>query len=349
MNFNLDCAVWETTLNCNLNCLHCGSKAGYKRRSELNTKEALKLCKDLAELNCFNVCLMGGEPFLRKDWLKIAKEVKNLGMELSLVSNGLILDKFLNDLIELEPYVVGVSIDGTSKTHNKIRGLNNSFEKAFESLTLMRENDIEATAITTVHKLNFKDLPALLDLFLGRGLGWQIQLAIPIGRFNKKYLLSEEEFYSVALFMTSSRIKHFGEISIAGGHCFGYNSRFLPNAKWNGCQAGINVIGIESNGDITGCLSMGGGFVEDNIRNKSLIDIWNDENAFSYNRNFDKNKLGENCKDCKYWARCKGGCNATSYSLTSKFHNDPYCFFKIENNFLQKGSLLDKLLLKISK
>jgi molybdenum cofactor biosynthesis enzyme MoaA len=36
---------------------------------------------------------MGGEPFLRQDCFSIARCVKQLGMELSFVSNGMVLQK----------------------------------------------------------------------------------------------------------------------------------------------------------------------------------------------------------------------------------------------------------------
>ena len=35
-----NCAVWEITLKCNSNCIHCGSKAGKTRLDELNTEES---------------------------------------------------------------------------------------------------------------------------------------------------------------------------------------------------------------------------------------------------------------------------------------------------------------------
>ena len=92
--------VWETTLRCNLKCIHCGSSAGKSRQNELTTKEALKVVKDLSELNTESVCLMGGEPFLRKDWDIISKEIKNYNMKLLFISNGYnINDKIIFSII----------------------------------------------------------------------------------------------------------------------------------------------------------------------------------------------------------------------------------------------------------
>ena len=61
-------AVWETTLRCNLNCLHCGSRAGRARPDELLTSEALDVIDELVEVGIDEVTFAGGEPFLRPDW-----------------------------------------------------------------------------------------------------------------------------------------------------------------------------------------------------------------------------------------------------------------------------------------
>ncbi|CAG1008512.1 partial Putative mycofactocin radical SAM maturase MftC, partial [Anaerolineales bacterium] len=60
-SYTLECAVWEFTLACNLNCIHCGSSAGSRRADELTSAEAVELCLDLKRAGCLGVALMGGE------------------------------------------------------------------------------------------------------------------------------------------------------------------------------------------------------------------------------------------------------------------------------------------------
>ncbi len=335
--------VWETTLRCNLKCLHCGSSAGKARPNELTTKEAIQLCKDLAKLNTQEVCLMGGEPFLRKDWHIIAKQVKDLNMKLLVISNGYNINKdIISKLVELEPYSVSTSLDGaTAKTHDYIRGVNGSFDKVMEYISLSKEADLPTTVITTVSKLNLKELPMLRDFLLNKRIAWQIQVATPEGRFINKYALSKEEYYSVALFIASMKNKYSSkEIPVIGAHCFGYHSQHLPwlglYPGWNGCQAGISVLSIKSNGNVVGCLSISNAYIEGNIRKRSIIDIWNDPNAFAYNRKFKVEYLGDNCIGCKYGETCKGGCMGMSIGFTDKPYNHPYCFYKIEPELLKK-------------
>lgn len=335
MSYQLKCAIWEITLRCNLQCSHCGSSAGLPRANELTTKECFGLCEQLAELDCENVALMGGEPFLRKDWFSIGQCIKNLGMSLSIVSNGIILEKYIEKIFQLKPSVVGISLDGIKETHEKIRG-KGTFEKAIKAINLLREKGIQITVITAASKLNFKDLPEIKKLFYKKGVNWQIQLARPFGNFQKEQMLSKEEFYATALFIAKERIENsFKYLLIIGAHCFGYYSKILPRCNFKSCSAGINNIGITSDGGIVGCLAMNHDkFIEGNIREKSLKEIWENPNNFTYSRKFTKEQLGSNCKDCKYGPICKGGCNAKSYTLTRKFHNDPYCFYAIEKNII---------------
>lgn len=338
MSRRIECVVWEFTLKCNLKCSHCGSSAGKARENELTTSECFRLCEELADLGCDNVSLMGGEPFLRDDWFSVGQCVKDLGMNLNFVSNGMILGKYIDKLSGLEPKVVGMSLDGLEKTHDKIRGVKGSYRKVLDSIDLLREQGIQTTVITTVSKINFDDLPEMKNVIFKRGVNWQIQVAMPFGNFKKEQMLSKEEFYSVALFIAAERIKtSFDDLPVIGAHCFGYNSKLLPGCKsWKGCTAGISSIGLTSDGGLAGCLSMGNNrFIEGNIREQSLKEIWNDENKFSYNRKFTKEKLGPNCKDCKYGVKCRGGCNAMSYTITNNFNNDPYCFYNIEKNIIK--------------
>ena len=328
--------VWEITLKCNLKCRHCGSSAGKERDDELSTEEGLKLCDDLARLGFKGVTLFGGEPFLRKDWCVLGKHVKDLGMKLSVVSNGFVnANKIIPELAKLEADSVQVGLDGaTAKTHDNIRGVNGSFEKAIEFLRLSKKAGLSNGAITTASKMNFKELPKIRDLIVKEGIDWQVQEAIPMGRFPKEMVLSEQEYYSLGLFIASNRKKYSSEgIFIGGPHNLGFHSQFIPDMGskgWQGCWAGKKVLGIQSDGGVKGCLALSDEFTEDNIRNRSILDIWNDPDSFAFNRGFKKEDIGENCKDCKYRVTCKGGCSTRSNLSTGILHNDRYCFYRIE-------------------
>ncbi|MCK4995812.1 MAG: radical SAM protein [Thermoplasmatales archaeon] len=331
-------ALYELTLRCNMNCIHCGSSAGLKRTKELTTEEWNNVTKQLADLNCKEITLLGGEPFLRKDWYEISKEVKDRGIKITYMSNGfLINEKTIEKLRKIEPKTISVSIDGARKeTHDKIRQLNGSFDKCMEVISNLKKAGLNTTVITSINKLNFQELPELISILLNKGIVWQLQIAIPLGRFKKDLLLSKEEYYAAAIFIASSRDKYSQkELPIIGTHCFGYYSKILRNPMvfpWNGCQAGISAIGIQSNGEVKGCLSLPPEFIEGNIRENTISEIWQKPGFCSYNRDFKKFDLNNDCVNCRFGEKCRGGCIGVSVGITGKSNGDTYCFKLIEEN-----------------
>lgn len=330
--------LYELTLRCNMNCIHCGSSAGQKRTNELTTEEWNSVTKQLADLNCKEMTLLGGEPFLRKDWYEISNEIKDRKIKITYMSNGLLINEnTIEKLRKIEPKVVSISIDGAKReTHDRIRQVKGSYDKCIKVISNLKAAGINTTVITSVNKLNFQELPELKAMLLNKGIVWQLQIAIPLGRFKKELLLSKEEFYTTAIFIASTREKYsIKELPIIGSHCFGYYSKKLRNVMvfpWNGCQAGISTIGIQSNGEVKGCLSLPPEFIEGNIRDNSISEIWQKPDFCSYNRDFEKSDLNNNCVDCKYGKKCRGGCLGVSIGITGKSNGDTYCLKLIESD-----------------
>jgi radical SAM protein with 4Fe4S-binding SPASM domain len=55
-------------------------------------------------------------------------------------------------------------------------------------------------------------------------------------------------------------------------------------------------------------------FVEGNVRQKSLREIWNRADAFAYNRLFKEEQLGGFCRVCRLRDVCRGGCSWATYA-----------------------------------
>jgi radical SAM protein with 4Fe4S-binding SPASM domain len=334
--------LYELTLRCNMRCVHCGSTAGESRTQELTTAEWNNVTKQLADLNCRDISLLGGEPFLNPDWYAIAQTITSYDMKVTIVTNGLCMNnEIISKLKRLQPYAVILSIDGgTSETHDSLRQQPGSFNTCMNVLSKLSDANLPLTVITTLNKKNVSELPRLRTLLLNKGIAWQLQIAVPTGRFSKEKMLSKEEFYAAALFIATTRQKyHMKEMPIIGAHCFGYNSEVLPNINllplWKGCQAGMTLLGIQSDGGVKGCLSLPPQFIEGYVKNASLHEIWNSPTAFSYNRRFSPEDLTNECVTCNYGKTCKGGCLSISTAVTGKPHGDPYCLRTIEKNMLK--------------
>lgn len=95
-------------------------------------------------ITIFNFC--GGEPLLRKDLEEIATYAKVKGMITGVNTNGTLLTPQRAETIAEAFDFVYVSIDGFEKTHDTIRGLEGTFERAITGL----KNLIEVRGDCTV-------------------------------------------------------------------------------------------------------------------------------------------------------------------------------------------------------
>src|SRR5215510_13631577 len=177
-------AVWEITLACDLKCHHCGSRAGKRRSEELTTHECLDLVRQLAAMGTREVTLIGGEAYLRRDWLRIIREIRDQGMDCTMQSGGLNLtEDRIKAAVDAGLQALGVSIDGLRETHDKLRGVKGSFDAAFRALRLIRKYGITATVNTQITSLVIPQLRELMELFIAAGAKtWQLQLTVAMGR-----------------------------------------------------------------------------------------------------------------------------------------------------------------------
>jgi radical SAM protein with 4Fe4S-binding SPASM domain len=330
-------AVWEITLNCNMQCIHCGSTAipGVKREAELTTGEALDLIHQLNELGTKRVVLSGGEPFIRKDWETLATEVARLGMTPCFISNGFLVNDAVAAKIKKlgSDAYIGISIDGTEPVHDHIRQRKGSHVKALGALKALENAGVQCSVITQVNKLNFGVLSELRDIIFRHGIyAWQVQLATPWGRLTKDMVLSDDEYLKLLEFITEQKKILGDKITAADdmGYFTHFEEVFRPGSEWQGCHAGIRNIGITSNGNIMGCLSLQDpAFIEGNIRKTKLSDIWYNPDGFSYNRKFKESDLQGYCRECHHRMKCKAGCHNTGYSITGSLFENKYCAYRI--------------------
>ncbi len=324
--------VWEVTQGCNLRCKHCGSSCENALEDELNTEEMLDVCRQLSELGVESVTLTGGEPTTRKDICQVVQELHHRGIIVNIITNGWSVETSLVD--EIKKSGIGtfaVSVDGLESTHDKIRR-KGSYEKAIHLLTCLVQKGIYAAAITTLNSVNLGELEELYHVFSNIGIcAWQIQFAIPMGsmRKNKDKILLPSQVSRVLDFISDKNSK--GDIYICSGDCLGYytNGKDRKNEVWQGCSAGIRSFGLLCNGDVIGCTSLRNeSFIEDNIRKRSLVSIWNDPESFEWNRTLKKSMLAGNCKKCGYGELCKGGCTCVRFFTKGTIYSEnEYCSY----------------------
>ena len=124
-----------------------------------------------------------------------------------------------------------------------------------------------------------------------------------------------------------------GRLKIMTMDDFGYFAitpklRFM-HQMWDGCSAGRHAIGIRSNGDVLGCLSLGDDFIEANLLETPLAEIWNSGRYFQRFRQKEDLLCGQ-CAKCTFGKRCKAGCTAMAISSTDTIGDNNYCVRRLE-------------------
>lgn len=119
-SYPLRSCVWEITLACCFSCNYCGSKAGHARDNELSTDECIDIARQLADIGCSRVSLIGGEVFMRSDWQKIVRALTARKVKVSIITNGFLFsEKLISDIKACNVESVAVSVDGPERSEER--------------------------------------------------------------------------------------------------------------------------------------------------------------------------------------------------------------------------------------
>jgi radical SAM protein with 4Fe4S-binding SPASM domain len=328
--------VWELTLACDAACVHCGSAAGAPRPAELTTTEALALCDALADLGVPQVTLSGGEPLVRPDWAELATRLVARGVRVELISNGLALDAAAAERIAASGIrSVTLSVDGVGPVHDALRGVRGAFDRVVGAAAHVRRAGLPVGAATQLNTRNIDRLEELERALVQAGfLGWQLQLTMPHGRCaeHRALVVPPAAVAGIVRFILAARARHLLPLYAADN--IGWmlpveplirSPRRPPDAFFAGCQAGLAVLGLTSDGTVRGCLSLPPAFDEGNVRERSLAEIWRDESRFAFNRRFRVEDLRGACASCAFARVCRGGCRSLAWAVTGAVSENPYC------------------------
>lgn len=329
---------WEMTLSCNMQCRHCGSRAGQARENELTEAECLDIADQLIDMGSEHVTFIGGEILLVPFWHRVARRFVDNKVATNIITNAYnIGNKQIEQLKQSGISDLAISIDGMEVTHNHIRGKKDSFRKVIDAFERLRDEGFYVSAITTLTKENYTQLDEMFNLLKKHNVWlWQLQLASPMGNCSDQldFLIPQSKIKDVIKFIKTKRKERSNPIVVAGDSIgyFSENCGNLRTADYNsdndyyGCGAGLLVIGIDSIGNVRGCESLQSDeFIEGNLRENTVQEIWNKEGAFSYNRNFTPDMLTGKCSRCDKGHICAAGCRSISHFVSGSKYNNIFC------------------------
>ena len=148
------------TYRCNARCNMCNR---YKKPSLPEEEISLDTIKKLPPMYFTNIT--GGEPFIRTDLKDIVRELYKKSDRIVISTNGFFTDRILDLCKEFPQIGIRISIEGLEETNNRIRGLEDGFNRGYTTLKKLVEMGMKDVGFgMTVQDANAKDLVALYNL-----------------------------------------------------------------------------------------------------------------------------------------------------------------------------------------
>jgi len=334
---------FAVTKACNLRCLHCHVSAKEALTDELNLHEAMHAIDEMVNLGTEALIFSGGEPLLRKDFvLALAEYCVDSGIIPAMLSNGVLLSrKVAWELKDAGIMAVGIPIDSVvPESHDKLRNVPGTFEKALKAIRACKEADLEVVITTMAMKDTFDEMPKRIEYLAKLGIE-QVAVydLVPVGRGKDimdqamsqtqrvkliKYLQQMQEERDMVFTMSGGLPMYPEIVSEMHKHSDSKPRDLLLKQFWIhtpvGCHAGIVYFSLRPNGDIYPCTFLP--IKVGNIREQSLASIWRNSKVLNELR---ERKLKGKCGECSISGTC-GGCRGRAYACSGDYmETDPVC------------------------
>ena len=355
--------IWNLIRRCNLTCKHCYSiSADIDFKGELNTEEVFTVMDDLKGFGVPVLILSGGEPLLRPDIFSISQRAKDMGFYVGLSTNGTLIDRHNIDAIAGVGYdYVGISIDGTQKTHDEFRRKQGAFDASMAAIRLCRERDIKVGMRFTMTEDNADEFPQMLQLMEDEGVNkFYLSHLNYAGRGNRNrdcdVQLQMTRHTMERLFETALRHAQRGDdLEFVTGNndadgvfLLQWVKQHFPEMaahiaaklrQWGGNSSGVNIANIDNLGVVHPDTfwwhySLG------SVRERPFSEIWTDtSDPIMRGLKASPRLIKGRCGTCRYFDICGGNTRVRAMQLSGDpWAEDPACYLTDEEIRDNNGS-----------
>lgn len=342
--YDLKTIYFYLTEGCNLRCRHCWLAPKYDpdgtKRPVLNLELFEKIIKQGIPLGLTRAKLTGGEPLLHPKINEIIDIVNDNGLKLSMETNALLLTKEMARKIasvEKKPFV-SISIDGAdADAHDRIRGVEGSFEKAVKGIENLAAEGIKPQVILTIMEHNKGHVEGVIRLAEKHGAkSVKFNVVQPASRGRTMHddgeTLGIKELVEMGRYIEKELSPKTGlKIYLTFPHAFRALGRMFDDEGGDCAMCGIlGILGVLPNGSYALC-GVGEVIPEMNFghaEKDSLKNVWETNTVLQSLRNGLPKKLKGICKQCLMKHVCRGGCIAQNY-YSSRDLWAPFWFCKM--------------------
>jgi PqqA peptide cyclase len=339
----------ELTYRCNLQCPYCYNPLALGAyRDELDTAAWGDVLQQAAALGVVQTHFSGGEPTLRRDLAELVAAASHLGLYTNLITQGTFLDDAaLDRLVESGLDHIQISIQAPdARLADQIAGAAVHAKKV-DALTRVRERPVALTLNCVLHRRNHDAIGnviafaerlgiARLELANVQFYGWAYRNRTALMPTAQQVRRAEE-----VVAAARERLRGVMEIVYVLPDYFGD----YPKPCMNGW--GSRFMTVTPNGCVLPCPAAAaiGSLRFENVRDRSLADIWNHSESFERYRG--TSWMPEPCRSCERREIDWGGCRCQAFLLTGDAGaTDPACSKSPEHGIvaaLREGSEDSKL------
>lgn len=259
----------RVTDNCNLHCSYCFANYPERGFNDPTTEQLKTLIKELRQSGTRRITLTGGEPLIRKDIREIVKYAHDLGLMVSLTTNGLLLKKH-EDILPLLDQLT-ISVDDSKEVHELHRG-KGVWDKVMDAIAFAKSKgskvQIQCT-ITNATDYKLENLFKIADKYdcivnmeiiapeYTEGTGFN-QRKEDITEENLKKLLNYQiENYNQRLVIGKKVMEYILKWPDFNKYRIFKGEKIPKDFKVIKCQAGIFSIIIDTDGYLLPCCRVG--------------------------------------------------------------------------------------------
>lgn len=291
--------------------------------SEETLEQIIKKTIDYSETAC-TFAYQGGEPTLAglnffKKSIEYQKKynTKKLSISNAIQTNGYCLDENWAKFFKENHFLVGISLDGIEYTHDIFRIDSNgqgTFKKILQSIELLKKYEIDYNILTVVNAVTAKKITQIYRFFQEQKFEYLqfIPCLNPLGKEQQRFpfTLTPKAYSQFLRTLFDLWYNDFVRGRIVHIQQFEEYIRMLLLSPPDVCgMSGIcsyqNV--IEADGEVYPCDF----YVLDQYKLGNLNEVSFDAiNKKRNETNFiqDSAEPHKDCKTCKYFAICRGGC-----------------------------------------
>lgn len=252
------------TEKCNLRCTYCMPENGIvltPKSQLMTTDEVIEIAILFVKNGVDKIRLTGGEPLLKKDFSEILMALSKLPVHLSITTNAILVDRYIDTFKQCNLKNINVSLDTLNPEKFDVITKRDHFDKAFQNLNLLLNSGFNLKLnVVLMKNFNEDEIIDFIDFTKDKNIGvrfiefmpfdgnsWDISKLISyneildkvISHFSEGELitLKNEKNYTARNFKIENYKGSFGIIStVTNPFCDGCNRiRLTANGRLKNC------------------------------------------------------------------------------------------------------------------